>query len=76
VDEFERLSQELAETRRERDAWREVALGLTDLTRKVTTAVIEQRHTVVLDAPTLGQAVQKTLTAYSRANGRNYLSTR
>ena len=68
MSEFERLSHELHETRRERDAWRELALNQADLMRKVTTAVIENKHVITLDGRTLAEAVRKYTLSYQRRN--------
>jgi hypothetical protein len=68
MTEFERLSGELTEVRRERDAWRELALAQADLMKSVTSAVIEHKHVITLDGRTLADSIRKYSLSYQRRN--------
>lgn len=66
--------QEVEELRRERDAWRDLAIAQADLMTKVTTAVIDRHQSIIFDTPTLRDAlgdytaVRKQMLTYSRRN--------
>lgn len=68
MTEFERLSHELSEIKRERDAWRELALGQAEMMKRITSAVIEHKHVLTLDGRTLAEAVRKYQLNWQRAN--------
>lgn len=72
VTEFERLSHELSEARRDRDAWRELALSQADLMSRVGTAVLEHQHVVTLDGRTLAEALRKYEIGHHRQNALRY----
>ena len=66
MTEFERLSQELSEARRDRDAWRDLALSQAELMRRVTTAMLENRHVITLDGRTLAEGLRRQQLSYHR----------
>lgn len=59
MTESDRLSHELSEVRRDRDAWRELALSQADLMRRIGAAVTGDRHVITLDGRTLAEAIRK-----------------